>query len=78
MVAMSQIKRDVMERVEKDVDRVLAKERSARDVLIQTISEGVPIFLSFRTRGRLPSADSLERIASKLLAIVVATEEAQH
>lgn len=74
---MSQVKREVLDRVERNVDNVLSKERSARDVLIQTLSEGVPLFMSFRARGRIPSPDALERIASKLLAIVVATEEAQ-
>ena len=65
-----------MHRVEEGIERVLNREQSARDVMNQVISEGAPAFMQYRMKGRAPSLDLLERVAIKLLAIVVATEEA--
>ncbi len=68
---------DVIQRVERSVDRTLERESSSRVVLEQIVREGAPIFMAYKMRGRVPDIDSLERIASKILAIVVATEEAR-
>jgi hypothetical protein len=71
----SQLER-MMRRVEDGVERVLDREQSARVVMNQVIAEGAPAFMQYRMKGYAPSIDLLERIAIKLLAIVVATEEA--
>jgi len=65
----------VFRRIEQDVERIL--DPSSRGVLNQVIQEGAPMFMAYKMRGRVPSVDALERVATKLLAIVVATEEAR-
>ena len=67
----------VFRRIEQDVERILDREPSSRGVLNQVIQEGAPMFMAYKMRGRVPSVDALERVATKLLAIVVATEEAR-
>lgn len=67
----------VFSRVEQGVERILDREQSSRGVLNQVIQEGAPMFMSYKMRGRVPSVEALERVATKLLAIVVATEEAR-
>lgn len=73
---MSTTTEKMMKRVEDGIERVLNREQSARVVMNQVIAEGAPAFMQYRMKGRAPSLDLLERIAIKLLAIVVATEEA--
>lgn len=67
----------VMERVERSVEQTLQREASSRVVLEQIVREGAPIFMAYKMRGRIPDIDNLEHIATKILAIVVATEEAR-
>lgn len=67
--------RRVMDRVEDDIARTLERERSSRDVLNKVIREGAPMFMAYKTRGRVPSLRQLEEIAVMLLAIVTASEE---
>nr|DAF89963.1 MAG TPA: hypothetical protein [Siphoviridae sp. ctwHj1] len=67
----------VFDRVERDVETVLNREKDSRGVLNQVIQEGAPLFMAYKMKGRVPPVDALERVAIKLLAIVVATEEAR-
>lgn len=68
----------LMERVEQDVVRTMERERSAHEVLHKVIREATPALMAYKTRGRIPPIGQLEEIAVKLLAIVAASESADH
>ena len=79
---------DVLGRVEKNMLPVLDSEQDANGFLGASIAEALPWLISVRTKipkmvaGMLPSgipatAERVERLATQLLAVVVATRKAQ-
>lgn len=63
----------VMERIESNAQALIGQYPSANRLLQDAINEAVPWAMPLATQGRIPSLDRIERLATQLIAIVIAS-----
>lgn len=63
----------VMERIESNAKALMGQYPSANQLLQEAIKEAVPWAMPLATQGRVPGLDRIERLATQLVAIILAS-----
>ena len=63
-----------LERIEKNAEALQKQYKSANALLKDAVSEAIPWASALGMRGVVPDVPKLERLATQLLAIIMASE----
>ena len=66
----------ILSRVKEDA-LILMEDSTDRDVLEAIVAEGTPLVLNYKTRGVIPQPGHMIRIATYLVAMAAAMEQAR-
>lgn len=63
-----------IDRITKNAKYLIDHHRSARDLLHVAMKEAVPWAMPLVTQGAIPQLPAIERLATQLVAIIIASE----
>lgn len=69
--------RALMERLEKNACHMEQSYRRANDILNDAVKEAMPWAGQLAMQGQVPPIDRIERLATQLIAILIASEPKQ-